>query len=134
MWPAVRTDPVTAGALRALHSDPAAPWTNDRPAAEVGVSRPTLARHFTALVGRPPMAYLTWWRLTLAATLLCDTDEPLAVIARQVGYGTPYALSHAFEREFGSAPGRFRVDVAAWAPQGRCPPAFGTRTGTGVAG
>jgi AraC-like DNA-binding protein len=59
-WPAVLSDPVTTAALRALHSDPAAPWTNDRLAAQAGVSRPTLARRFTALVGRPPMAYLTW--------------------------------------------------------------------------
>ncbi|MES4909309.1 MULTISPECIES: AraC family transcriptional regulator [unclassified Streptomyces] len=111
-WPAVLTDPVTAAALRALHSDPAAPWTNDRLAAEAGVSRPTLARRFTALVGRPPMAYLTWWRLTLAATLLRDTEEPLAAIAHRVGYGTPYALSHAFKREFGATPGRFRAQPA----------------------
>ncbi|MCI3276097.1 AraC family transcriptional regulator [Streptomyces cylindrosporus] len=108
-WPAVLSDPVTTAALRALHSDPAAPWTNDRLAAEAGVSRATLARRFTALVGRPPMAYLTWWRLTLAATRLRDTDAPLAAVAREAGYGTPYALSHAFSREFGVTPGRFRA-------------------------
>ncbi|MEU2623573.1 AraC family transcriptional regulator [Streptomyces sp. NPDC007157] len=107
-WPGVLTDPVTAAALRALHADPAAPWTNDRLATEAGVSRPTLTRRFTGLVGRPPMAYLTWWRLTLAATLLRDTEESLATIAHRVGYGTPYALSHAFKREFGATPGRFR--------------------------
>ncbi|WP_030196237.1 AraC family transcriptional regulator [Streptomyces sp. NRRL S-87] len=107
-WPAVLGDPVVAAALRALHSDPAAPWTNERLAAEAGVSRPTLARRFTALVGRPPMAYLTWWRLTFAATLLRDTPDPLATVARRVGYGTPYAFSHAFNREFGTTPGRYR--------------------------
>ncbi|MFD8816977.1 AraC family transcriptional regulator [Streptomyces sp. NPDC059627] len=110
-WPAALTDPVTAAALRALHSAPAAAWTNDRLATEVGVSRPTLARRFTGLVGRAPMTYLTWWRLTLAATLLRDTEEPLAAIARRVGYGTPYALSHAFKREFGATPGRFRTEA-----------------------
>lgn len=108
VWPAVLGDPVAAAALRALHSDPAAGWTNDRLAAEIGVSRATLARHFTGLVGRPPMGYLTWWRLTLAATLLRDTSDPLAAVARRVGYGTPYALSHAFSREFGTTPGRYR--------------------------
>ncbi|MEU7011924.1 AraC family transcriptional regulator [Streptomyces sp. NPDC046332] len=108
-WSAVLGDPVTAAALRALHADPAAAWTNDRLAAEAGVSRPTLARRFTSLVGRPPMAYLTWWRLTLAATALRDTQDSLAAIARRVGYGTPYALSHAFSREFGTTPGRYRA-------------------------
>ncbi|MEU7556168.1 AraC family transcriptional regulator [Streptomyces sp. NPDC044571] len=108
-WSAVLGDPVAAAALRALHSDPAAPWTTDRLAAAAGVSRPTLARRFTALVGRPPMAYLTWWRLTYAATLLRDTPDPLAAVARRVGYGTPYAFSHAFSREFGTTPGRYRA-------------------------
>ncbi|MFJ2745200.1 AraC family transcriptional regulator [Streptomyces sp. NPDC087440] len=111
-WSAVLDDPVTAEALRALHSDPAAPWTNDTLAARTGVSRPTLARRFTTLVGRPPMTYLTWWRLTLAATRLRDTQEPLAAVARQVGYATPYALSHAFTREFGTTPGRYREAAA----------------------
>lgn len=107
-WPTVLGDPVAAAALRALHSDLAAPWTNDRLAAEAGVSRATLARRFTSLVGRPPMAYLTWWRLTFAATLLRDTPDSLAAIARRVGYSTPYALSHAFSREFGTTPGQYR--------------------------
>ncbi|MFB7592057.1 AraC family transcriptional regulator [Streptomyces sp. NPDC056169] len=107
-WPAVLGDPVTAAALRALHSDPAAPWTNELLAAEAGVSRPTLARRFASLVGRPPMAYLTWWRLTHAATLLRDTPDPLATVARRVGYSTPYAFSHAFRREFGTTPGQYR--------------------------
>ncbi|MGA5761784.1 cupin domain-containing protein [Nonomuraea bangladeshensis] len=107
-WPSALGDSVTAAALRAMHSHPAAPWSIDRLAAEAGVSRPTLARRFTALVGRPPMAYLTWWRVILAATLLRDTKETLAAIADRVGYGSPYALSHAFQREFGTTPGRYR--------------------------
>jgi AraC-like DNA-binding protein len=112
VWPGALGDQVAAAALRALHADPAAPWTNDRLASEVGVSRPTLARRFTTRVGRPPMNYLTWWRLTFAATLLRDTQDPLATIARRVGYGTPYALSHAFTREFGTTPGRYRAALA----------------------
>ncbi|MFF7332856.1 cupin domain-containing protein [Streptomyces sp. NPDC008150] len=112
-WPAVLNDPVTTAALRAVHSDPAAPWTAERLAAEAGVSRATLARRFTALVGRPPMGYLTWWRLTLAATRLRDPDASLARVARETGYSSPYALSHAFSREFGTTPGRYRESAAA---------------------
>lgn len=111
-WPRVLGDPVTAAALRALHANPAAPWSNDRLAAQARVSRPTLARRFTALVGRPPMAYLTWWRLILAATQLRDTQDTLETIAGRVGYGSPYALSHAFAREFGITPGRYRAQAA----------------------
>ncbi|MER6199495.1 AraC family transcriptional regulator [Streptomyces sp. NPDC001586] len=110
-WPAVLGDPVASAALRALHADPAAPWSNERLAAQAGVSRPTLARRFTSLVGRPPMAYLTWWRLNLAAAALREGEDPLATVARRVGYGSPYALSHAFSREFGTTPGRYRAQA-----------------------
>lgn len=113
IWSAALTDSVTAAALRALHTDPAAPWTNDRLAVETGVSRATLARRFTALVGQPPMGYLTWWRLTRAAALLRETGESLAAIAEQVGYATPYAFSHAFKRQFGTTPGRYREKSSA---------------------
>ncbi|MFD8410304.1 AraC family transcriptional regulator [Streptomyces sp. NPDC059650] len=112
-WPAALGDPVAAAALRALHADPAAPWTGERLAAHAGVSRATLARRFTALVGRPPMAYLAWWRLTYAAALLRDTADPLAAVAHRVGYGTAYAFSHAFSREFGTTPGRYRAAARA---------------------
>ncbi|MER6952817.1 AraC family transcriptional regulator [Streptomyces sp. NPDC000618] len=127
-WPAVLGDPVAAAALRALHADPAAAWTNDSLATRAGVSRAALARRFTALVGRPPMAYLRWWRLTLAAARLRDSDAPLATVARETGYGSPYALSHAFSREFGTTPGRYRAaDTTAGTTAGT---AVGTPAGT----
>ncbi|MED7953685.1 AraC family transcriptional regulator [Streptomyces sp. BE303] len=108
-WSAALGDPVVAAALRALHEDPARGWSTEDLAAHAGVSRATLTRRFTGLVGRPPMAYLTWWRMTRAAALLQQTAEPLDVIARRVGYATPYALSHAFNRLFGTTPGRYRA-------------------------
>ncbi|RSN66625.1 MULTISPECIES: AraC family transcriptional regulator [Actinomadura] len=131
-WPGALGDPVTAAALRALHSHPSAPWSNDRLAAEAGVSRPTLARRFTALVGRPPMAYLAWWRVILAATLLRDTKETLAAIAGRVGYGSPYALSHAFEREFGTTPGRYRKQAAGRVASAAHPPTTSEQADNGA--
>ncbi|MGW0536010.1 AraC family transcriptional regulator [Streptomyces sp. NPDC003032] len=107
-WPAALADPVVATALRLLHDAPEAPWTNEALASRTGVSRATLTRRFTALVGRAPMTYLTWWRMTRAATLLRDTTHSLETVARLVGYGSPYALSHAFTRTFGTTPGRYR--------------------------
>ncbi|WP_290050187.1 AraC family transcriptional regulator [Amycolatopsis solani] len=108
-WPRALRDPEIAAALEALHADPAAPWRIEDLAARVGLSRATLGRRFTALTGQPPMAYLTWWRLTTAARLLQDTELPLPSIAAKVGYGSPFAFSHAFKRQFGVAPGGFRA-------------------------
>lgn len=77
-------------------------------AERVGVSRAALARRFTELLGRPPIAHLTQRRLQLAADLLLESDATLPAIARRVGYGSPFALSAAFKREFGRSPSAYR--------------------------
>ncbi|MDA0636223.1 AraC family transcriptional regulator, partial [Nonomuraea sp. MCN248] len=87
-WAAALRDPAVAAALRAVHADPARPWSVEELGRRGGLSRAAFARRFAALVGRPPLAYLTWWRLTTAARLLRDTDAPLTAIAAQVGYGS----------------------------------------------
>ncbi|MFI6316504.1 hypothetical protein ACIBG8_03245 [Nonomuraea sp. NPDC050556] len=42
--------------------DPTNAWTVEEPGAHAGLSRASFARRFTAIAGRPPLAYLTWWR------------------------------------------------------------------------
>ncbi|MDV5147126.1 AraC family transcriptional regulator [Streptomyces sp. SBC-4] len=110
-WAAALGDPAVTAALHAMHRSPGVPWTVERLAAEAGLSRAPFARRFAALVGRPPLAYLTWWRMTLAERLLRTTDAPLRVVAEQVGYGTEFAFSAAFKRVHGSAPGGYRRAV-----------------------
>ncbi|MGI6872120.1 AraC family transcriptional regulator [Amycolatopsis sp. 3B14] len=107
-WCRALDDAVVGTALRLLHDAPAHPWTVAQLAAEVGVSRAALARRFTTLVGEPPMAYLTNWRITLAADLLRETDHTVGTIARKVGYANAYALSVAFKRLRGIRPSEHR--------------------------
>lgn len=107
-WLSTAHDPVVHGALRAIHDRPAEPWSVLTLAREVDVSRATFAARFRAQVGSPPMAYLTRWRLTLAADLLTTTDRTLASIATDVGYGSAFALSAAFSQQMGSSPSRYR--------------------------
>jgi AraC-like DNA-binding protein len=73
-------------------------------AAQADLSPAAFARRFAALVGQPPLAYLTWWRTTLAGRLLRDGDAPLAAVSRKVGYTSEFAFAHAFKREFGTKP------------------------------
>jgi AraC-like DNA-binding protein len=110
-WYKALGDPVVGQALRLLHHDPAHPWTVSLLAAKAGISRAALARRFTGLVGEPPMAYLTSWRLALAADLLRDPDATIGAVARRVGYGSPFALSTAFKRERGVSPQEYRTAV-----------------------
>ncbi|MGP3975174.1 AraC family transcriptional regulator [Streptomyces sp. 8N114] len=112
-WAGALSDPGIAAALHALHDDPAKPWTVEGLGALAGLSRAAFARRFTTLVGRPPLAYLTWWRMTRAAQLLRTTDTPLRSVAERTGYTSEFAFAKAFKREYGVAPGHYRRAGAA---------------------
>ncbi|MFI7617399.1 AraC family transcriptional regulator [Nonomuraea terrae] len=108
-WYRAMSDPVVGKAMRMLQNNPSHAWTVASLAAEVGVSRASLARRFTELVGEPPMAFLTDWRLALAADLLREPDATIGSVARKVGYGSPFALSAAFKRVRGVSPQEHRA-------------------------
>jgi AraC-like DNA-binding protein len=95
-------------ALMLLHERYAEPWTLDALAHDVGTSRTLLAVRFRELVGEPPMAYLTRWRITRAANLLHGARLPLARVAEQVGYQSDAVFSKAFRRVTGHPPGAWR--------------------------
>ncbi|WP_329403381.1 AraC family transcriptional regulator [Streptomyces melanogenes] len=112
-WAAALGDSAVAPALSAIHEDPSAPWTVESLAERAGLSRAAFARRFAAMVGEPPMAYLTRWRMTTAARLLRETDAPLTSVAARTGYGSEFAFAKAFKREYGLAPGGYRRQTRA---------------------
>jgi len=107
-WLRALRDPVLARVIAALHARPAEPWTVESLAREVHVSRATLARRFTEVVGEPPLTYLTRWRMHLASQRLKYSTETVEAIAREVGYTSEYAFNRAFARHRGQPPGRYR--------------------------
>ena len=107
-WYAATADPVVGRAVGLVHHHPERAWTVATLAHACGVSRATFARRFTALVGEPPMTFLTSWRLALAADLLADPDHTLARVATRVGYADAFALSTAFKRVHGVSPTQYR--------------------------
>jgi len=111
-WLAGLRDPVVSKALALLHAEPARAWTVDELGRVAGLSRSALAERFAALVGEPPMQYLTQWRLALAARALREGREPIVRIAEQVGYESEAAFNRAFKREFGMPPAAWRRAAA----------------------
>jgi AraC-like DNA-binding protein len=103
-WWHAEGDPVVGPALRLMYNNPEHPWTVATLAAAVGCSRAAFARRFVEQVGEPPIAFLTGWRLALAADLLRASGDTIAAVARRVGYRTPFALSSAFKRTYGVSP------------------------------
>jgi AraC-like DNA-binding protein len=112
-WLAGARDPIVGKSLGLLHGRVAHPWTIADLANEVGISRSGLAERFTRYLSEPPMAYLTRWRLQLAARALESTSRGVAEIAAEVGYESEAAFNRAFKREFGQPPGRYRSDRKA---------------------
>lgn len=112
-WLASLNDRIVGAALSALHARPAFAWTLDDLARESGTSRSVLAERFQQLVGSSPIAYLTQWRMLLAANQLRRSTAPLSRIAEDVGYLTDTAFSRAFRREYGLPPGAWRRQMAA---------------------
>lgn len=112
-WLAGARDTVVGKSLAILHSRVDYPWTIAELAKEVGSSRTALVERFGRYLAEPPMAYLTRWRLRLAAKRLTSTPRSVAEIAGQVGYESEAAFSRAFKREFSCPPAKFRRDHRA---------------------
>lgn len=101
-------DSAIGAALRLMHARPGDPWTVERLASSVAMSRSAFAARFTELVGEPPLQYLARWRMTIAAERLREDDAVIANVAQAVGYANPVAFSKAFARMQGVGPGTFR--------------------------
>ncbi len=116
-WLAGLRDPLVGSSIAKLHERPAHPWTVASLAQAVNASRTVLAERFVALVGVPPMQYLTQWRMALAAHLLRSGRLSLTRIVEQIGYESEAAFSRAFKREYGAPPGTWRrLGAAETAP------------------
>lgn len=103
-WLAAFRDPIAGAALTRLHAAPCASWTIESLATAIGTSRTILTARFHHFLGQPPMAYLTRWRMHLAAQRLMRSNEPLKVIAGESGYESEAAFSRAFKRHFDKSP------------------------------
>ncbi|WP_196451271.1 helix-turn-helix transcriptional regulator [Planomonospora sp. ID82291] len=77
------------------------------------VLSPPWALRFTEPVGESPLAYLTGWRMALAADLLAEPAATVTSVARRVGYADAFGFSAAFKRVRGMSPTAYRKEVSA---------------------
>jgi len=113
-WLAGLKDVFVGRALALMHSNPGRRWSLGGLAREIGLSRSLFAARFNALVGMPPMEYLTRWRMQTATGLLRDSVN-IADVANEVGYSSEASFSRAFKKIVGVPPSRWRrrVDLLA---------------------
>jgi AraC-like DNA-binding protein len=107
-WLAGLNDRFVGRALALVHGRPSEPWTVERLGRNVGLSRSALADRFSDVMGEPIFAYLTRWRLLVAAESLLTTTRPIESIAHEAGYESAGAFSAAFKRAFGKPPSIWR--------------------------
>ena len=100
---AALADPRIAKSLQAMHEHAHEPWTLESLAQLAGMSRASYAAHFKVVTGMTPLDYLTDWRISLTQTLL-KRGKPLKMVAPQVGYSSPIALTRVFTRRLGKSP------------------------------
>jgi len=102
-------DAQVAEVVAALAARPGEPWTLDRMAGLVHLSRSALTDRFRRATGHSPMRMLREVRMNRARTLL--TKQCLAVtrVAFEVGYGSVAAFSRAFTADHGVSPLAWRT-------------------------
>ena len=106
---AALNDPPVRAVLNIIHSQYQDHWTIETLAQKVYISRSVLARRFNDLLGIPPIAYLTTWRMHKGMDLLMERqDMTIDNIAFAVGYSSAEAFERAFKRYFGRSPGMAR--------------------------
>ena len=72
------------------------------------MSRSSFSARFTELVGEAPIAYLTRWRMNIAASRLREENITAAKLASELGYQSEAAFNRAFTRIIGQTPGSVR--------------------------
>lgn len=101
------SDPRLGRALVAIHETPGRIWTTADLADVAGLSVSRFTQLFREIVGTTPSSYLRRWRMTLARQDIARGDR-VDTVAWRYGYGSPEALNHAFRRETGLSPVKWR--------------------------
>ncbi|WP_282856885.1 helix-turn-helix domain-containing protein [Pseudoclavibacter helvolus] len=95
-------------ALELLRNRPEERWTLQYLASAVHLSPSQLGRVFVDAYGKTPMTYLSTVRAERLARLLRETDIPVEVAMRQVGWQSRGHAARIFREAVGVTPARYR--------------------------
>lgn len=94
--------------LSAIHREPWRNWRLSELAQYACLSKTALISRFTSLIGCPPIEYLLFWRMQIAASWLKESGMTIERVAERCGYDSVSAFCRAFKRCVGESPGAFR--------------------------
>ena len=98
-------------ALALMIEQPQYPWTLNKLALKIGMSRSRFAQHFHQLMGTTPMRYLLNCRMQLAKQYIETGNMPISNINEMVGYASDSAFKKAFKEFFGNTPSFYRREM-----------------------
>ena len=101
-------DPTLARALRFIRDHACENISVSHVVKAAVTSRRYLERQMEACLGRTPNQEILRIRIRRAQELLCETELPLEIIARQTGFPSRKYMGDVFARETGQPPGQFR--------------------------
>ncbi|MCB5163105.1 AraC family transcriptional regulator [Marinomonas algarum] len=99
------SDARLARAIVEIHEQPQQAWQVASLANKAGMSRSVFSGAFKTTMGMTPMAYLTLWRMRLAAQRIKHGDKNIAMLSDQLGYQSEAAFRRTFKKVLGVAPG-----------------------------
>jgi AraC family transcriptional regulator len=102
--------------LEHIHDNPDGDLSLDALADIAAMSRFHWHRVFVAMTGETCAQAVRRIRLNRAAVWLVQSDQPIAQIARRVGYPSVQSFGRAFRLSYGLTPARFRKEGTAGAP------------------
>ncbi|MCY1139667.1 AraC family transcriptional regulator [Actinoplanes sp. Pm04-4] len=102
------THPAVLDAMRMMEDRPAHQWTLTDLAADLHLAPGYLVRLFKAATGLPPMAYLSRFRVELAASRLLHTDQPINRIGESVGWPDQNYFARRFKSHYGLSASTYR--------------------------
>lgn len=101
--------PAVVEAMRLIESRPAHPWTLTELADLLHLAPGYVVRLFKSFTGLPPMAYLSRYRVELAAEMLLHTDRTVRAIAEQVGWPDANYFARRFRAHYGLTASEYRT-------------------------
>jgi AraC family L-rhamnose operon transcriptional activator RhaR len=94
--------------MRLMEAAPERPWTLAELADELHLTRGYLVRRFKASTGLPPMAYLSRFRVEMAAAMLLHDDLSITQIGEAVGWADANYFARRFKAHYGMSASAYR--------------------------
>jgi AraC family L-rhamnose operon transcriptional activator RhaR len=104
--------PAVVEGMRLIEDDPAHQWTLTELADQLHLAPGYLVRLFKSVTGLPPMAFLSRYRVEMAAEMLLHTDRPVRAIAEHVGWPDPNYFARRFRAYYGLTASDYRTNFA----------------------